>query len=47
MFYKSGASLNVVLKDQSNNLLVNQNIIFEINNKNYTKTTKTTKELHL
>lgn len=39
MFYKSGASLNVVLKDQSNNLLVNQNIIFEINNKNYTKTT--------
>lgn len=39
MFYKSGASLNVVLKDQSNNLLINQNIIFEINNKNYTKTT--------
>lgn len=38
-FYGSNESLNIILKDEFNNLLSNQNIIFKINNKNYTRTT--------
>lgn len=39
MFYKSGSSIKAILKDELGNLLVNQNIIFKVNNVDYNRTT--------
>lgn len=39
MYYKNGSKFNVVLKDSSDNVLVNKNVIINVNGVNYIRTT--------